>query len=329
MALVLGIDGGGSKTRALLTDEAGHKLGEGLAGCGNHQATGIDRTLEEIRTAAEGALAQAGVAADAVDTVIYGLAGADREKDFNILRPALAALPFRDWDVVCDTITGLRTGSPSGAGVVLVCGTGTNAAGRNRKGETVQTGGMGYFYGDAAGGSHLAAETFRAAVRSWELREVPSRLTADVPAALGYADMDALVNDWLDRDIYHAPNDLCLVLHRTAEAGDELAARLLRECGRELGLAAASVILRLGGADAFGSAGTPVPVVLTGSVLQRGRSPHLLAGLEEALQAQSGGAPYELVIPSLDPVYGAVMLAMDRLGLPVTAETTARFAAPL
>ena len=324
MALILGVDGGGSKTRAVVTDTQGEVRGEGWAGCGNHQAGGIDAALAEIRAAADQAVRSAGASPDEIAAVCYGLAGADRPADFAVLRPALAALPYRNWDVVCDTMTGLRTGSPDGVGVVLVCGSGTNAAGRNARGETVQTGGFGYLYGDAAGGFHMAAETFRAAVRSWEQREIPSRLTQDVPAWYGFETMEQLVNDWLDRGVGQVPPDLTLVLHRAGEAGDELAVRLLANAGRELGLAAASVIIRLGGAAAFGN--RPIPVVLTGSILQKGRSPHLLNALEAALRGKTGAA-FELVIPKIEPVFGAVLLAMDRLGLPVPEDALARWAA--
>lgn len=322
MTLILGVDGGGSKTRAVVTDNNGNILGEGRAGCGNHQTGGIDAALAEIRAACEQAVRAAGAEPDDIAAVCYGLAGADRDTDFAILRPALATLPYRNWDVVCDTITGLRTGSPDGVGVVLVCGSGTNAAGRNARGEMIQTGGFGYLYGDAAGGACMAVETFRAAVRSWELREMPSRLTRDVPAWFGFETMEQLVNDWLDRAVDRVSPDLTLVLHRAAEAGDELAIRLLADTGHELGLAAASVILRLGGPAAFGD--RPISVVLTGSVLQKGRNPHLLAALKETLRSKTG-ASFDLVIPTIEPVFGAVLLAMDRLGLSAPPDARARW----
>jgi N-acetylglucosamine kinase-like BadF-type ATPase len=322
LTLILGVDGGGSKTRAVVTDIRGEIRGEGRAGCGNHQVNGIDAALAEIRAAAEQAVHEAGAVPDEITAACYGLAGADRPADFAILRPALASLPYRNWDVVCDTLTGLRTGSSDGVGVVLVCGSGTNAAGRNARGETIQTGGFGYLYGDAAGGSHMAEETFRAAVRSWEQREIPSRLTQDVPAWYGFETMEQLVNDWLDRGICHVSPELTLVLHRAGEAGDELAVRLLKRTGHELGLAAASVIIRLGGVAAFGN--RPIPIVLTGSVLQKGRSPHLLSALEETLRDKTG-APFELVIPKIEPVFGAVLLAMERLGLPTPEDALLRW----
>jgi N-acetylglucosamine kinase-like BadF-type ATPase len=311
MTYIMGIDGGGSKTFAVVTDEHGKLLGRGVSGGGNHQGPGIDRALASIRAAADQALEQAGLRHGQIDFVEFGLAGADREKDFNILRPALATLPFKKWDLVCDTMEGLRAGSPDNIGVVLVCGSGTNAAGRNRKGQTVQTGGFGYLFGDRTGGEAISRETFSQAVRSWDLREIPSILTEKVPRFFGMQSMEQVYDHFLDNDIYRVPYDLTIVLHEAADEGDELAIRLLREAGTELGLAANSVIRKLGGFE-----GETVPIVLVGSVVQEGRNPHLLQALRDTVSKQTES--FELVIPQIAPAYGAVMLAMDHLQVPVT-----------
>ncbi len=201
----MGVDGGGTKTYTIITDELGNKVGNGLSGRGNHQGYGIEKALTNIKDSIDQALQSAGLAYKDISFTQFGLAGADPEKDFSILLPALKTLPLGEWDLVCDTYEGLRIGSRNNLGVVLVCGTGTNAAGRNKEGTLIQTGGMGYLYGDAAGGSHLAEETFRSAVRSWEFRDIPTVLTTKVPEFFGFQNMDQLVNDFLDRDIYQFP----------------------------------------------------------------------------------------------------------------------------
>jgi N-acetylglucosamine kinase-like BadF-type ATPase len=318
MTYIMGIDGGGSKTFAVLTDERGRLLGRGVSGGGNHQGPGIDQALANIRDSADQALEQAGLTHAEIDFVQFGLAGADRDKDFNILRPALATLPFRKWDLVCDTMEGLRAGSPENIGVVLVCGSGTNAAGRNRDGVTVQTGGFGYLFGDRTGGEALSRETFSSAVRSWDLREIPSVLTDKVPAFLGLSSMAEVYDHFLDDDIYQVPYDLTIVLHEAADEGDELAIRLLRQAGTELGLAANSVIRKLGGMK-----GDTVPVVLVGSVVQEGRNPHLLKALRDTVSLQTES--FEIVIPHMAPVFGSVMLAMDHLQLPVAPTVMNQF----
>jgi N-acetylglucosamine kinase-like BadF-type ATPase len=308
MRIFMGVDGGGSKTHTVIMDETGKNLGSGLSGCGNHQIFGIDKAIKNIWNSIEQALQQAALASSYIDYVQYGLSGADREKDFTILRSALSSFPFRQWDIVCDTMEGLRIGSKENIGVVVVCGSATNVAGRNPKGKTIQTGGFGYLYGDAAGGGHMATETFRAAVRSWELREIPSRLTSLVPEFLGYDSLETMHNHMLDEDIYSVSRDLTQVLHQAADEGDELAINLLRKTGEELGIAAVSVIRRLGGFQGF-----KVPIVLVGSVLQKGRNKNLLNKLYETIAKEK--IEFQLIIPEIEPVYGSVLLAMDQLNV--------------
>ncbi|HEX7056307.1 MAG TPA: BadF/BadG/BcrA/BcrD ATPase family protein [Bacilli bacterium] len=319
MAYIMGVDGGGSKTYTVIVNDSGKLLGHGISGCGNYQMVGIDAAMQNINSSINCALKQANLAAEEIDFTMFGLAGADREKDFSILRPALGKLPLPRWDIVCDTFEGLRTGSPQNIGIVLVCGSGTNAAGKNRQGKTVQVGGFGYFFGDHAGGHEMAQSTFRAAVRSWEGREIPSVLTQKVANYFGFNSMEEVFNYFLDHDIHHLPDgNLTLLLHEAANEGDRLAIRIIEETGYELGIAANSVIRRLGGFP-----GENFPVVLVGSVIQKGRNSYLLNSLHKTIAAENTN--FEFVIPEMAPVYGAVLLAMDELGIKATDDMYKKF----
>ena len=317
MSIVMGVDGGGSKTYTVITDEHGNQLGSGVSGCGNYQTIGIDKATENITESIETALKAAGIEYSDIDYVQYGLAGADREKDINIINEGLKTIPIENWGLVCDTMEGLRIGSDDYTGVVLVCGTGTNASGRNCLGEEIQIGGFGNFYGDWAGGGSMAQETFRAAVRSWELREKPTVLTEKVPRFFKLDSVSEMFNKFLDDDIYHVPAKLAEVLHEAADEGDDVAISILEKTGHELGLAASAVIKNL---ENFKS---PIPVVLVGSVVQKGRNEYLLNALRKTVEKVHESI--EIVIPEMEPVYGAVMLAMDHQSIPVTEEIHHKF----
>jgi N-acetylglucosamine kinase-like BadF-type ATPase len=313
MRYIMGIDGGGTKTLCVIVDENGRFISGGKSLGSNHQTVGIDTALERIQSSINEALMKAGLDAKDISFCQYGLAGADRDIDFSILRPALAALPFSRWDLVCDTYEGLRAGTEDNVGVVLICGTGTNAVGRNLAGETVQVGGIGgYLYGDAAGGSFLAQEAFRAAVRSWEGRIEDSILPQVISDYFQQPSFEVLLNDFLDRNVTNVPNDLAIVLHQTAEKGDAVSIRILQECGKELGLAARAVVRRIGHFP------EKIPVVAVGSIFQKGKSEHLLASLKECMTAEFPGM--YITVPKLEPVFGSVLLGMDALGITVTPE---------
>ncbi|MNI43387.1 BadF/BadG/BcrA/BcrD ATPase family protein [compost metagenome] len=249
----------------------------------------------------------------------FGLAGADRSIDMDKLYPEIdRQLNLHSRDIVCDTMEGLRIGSPDNTGVVLVCGSNTNAAGRNRSGQVVQVGGFDPLFGDRAGGYYLSDQALGRAVRCWEGREPYSDLIKRIPLRLGFSSFAEMLNRYLDDEITAAPLELALTVHESAEAGDWLSCQLLKDMGRELGISAAAVIRRLGGFP-----DEEVPVILTGSILQSGRNPLLLEVLEREVKAEHPLCT--LVIPELPPVFGAVLLAMDHLDIPVTEEILENF----
>ncbi|GIQ70554.1 hypothetical protein DUZ99_15250 [Xylanibacillus composti] len=86
----------------------------------------------------------------------------------------------------------------------------------------------------------------------------------------------------------------------------------------KLGIAAYSVIKRLGNFE-----GDEIPAVLIGSVFQLGKSDKLLAKLKKTVQSQYPDAKY--TVPDKAPVYGAVLLAMDRIGMKADASIYSTF----
>jgi N-acetylglucosamine kinase-like BadF-type ATPase len=317
---ILGLDGGGSKTFVAVVDEKGNLLGKGISGHGNYQnqEVGIDGVLSNYRSAIDMALQEASLSIDDIEFAQFGLAGADREKDFNILRPALKTLGFQAWDLVCDTYEGLRTASRENIGVVLVCGSGTNAAGRNTFGDTKQIGGFGYLFGDTAGGSYLAQEAFRAACRDFERRGLKTTLRKKIADYYKMKDMGEVLDYYYDNDLYQTNLDMCKLLHDAADEGDFVSIDILKYVGRELGIAANSVIYHLGGFN-----DVDIPIVLVGSVVQKGKNEYLLKELENTIRSENQN--FHFVIPKMEPVYGSVLLAMDHLGIQVDREIENKF----
>jgi N-acetylglucosamine kinase-like BadF-type ATPase len=71
---VLGVDGGGRKTYAVVVDAFGTLLGAGQRGPSNWEMAGVDVARDAITEAADGALADAGIARGAIDASVFGLA---------------------------------------------------------------------------------------------------------------------------------------------------------------------------------------------------------------------------------------------------------------
>ena len=149
MTTVLGVDGGGRKTYAVVVDAFGTLLGAGTAGPSNWEMAGVDVARDAITEAADGALADAGIARAAIDASVFGLAGVDWPSDVDRLLAAIGPLglggPCR---ILNDAFVALRAGTVQPWGVVVVAGTGTVAAGRSPAGDEFRTLGEGAIFGD-------------------------------------------------------------------------------------------------------------------------------------------------------------------------------------
>lgn len=311
MKYFLGVDGGATKTLAVVCDALGHELARACTGGGNHQTDrpGAERN---IANAVDGALGAAGLSKQQTAAAVFGLAGADREVDFRILRPMLAELSLPRWDLVCDTVIALKAGTRKDYGLVSICGTGTNTVAIDRSGRMLQIGGFGYVYGDFGGGGELAAEVFRSVIRAWEGRGPETLLTGPTLELLGYRDVEQMYGDMLDNGKY-PPSGLARLLFAVADQ-DEVARGILMRQGIELGRTACAAIKKLG------MQGDTFDGVLAGSVLTRGdrNGQYVRTYMEREVMAAAPGCSLRAL--DSEPVLGALLMAMRMDGAVVAPD---------
>src|SRR5579875_489439 len=87
----VGVDGGGSKTLAVVVDEQGSERGRGLAGSGNQSVVGLEVAVAQLRTAVERALQEAGCTLP-LRAAWLGVAGTDSGEDQDRLLPCVSSL---------------------------------------------------------------------------------------------------------------------------------------------------------------------------------------------------------------------------------------------
>jgi len=200
MRVVLGVDGGASKTHALVADQRGRVLGFGEAGSGNHQSRGLEPALQEIERAVRQAVEAARLPAArhpaaSIDLGCFCLAGADLPEDYALLQNAVEGLGLTGNVVLKnDTLAALRAGLTRPWGVVVICGSGFNAAGRSRDGREIILPGLGPVSGDWGGGEDLSQEMIRLVMRAWDGRGQPTLLTRMVLEALSAPSEAALLS---------------------------------------------------------------------------------------------------------------------------------------
>ncbi len=307
--LLLGVDGGNTKTVALVARSDGTVVGTGRkTACSDPYAVGMAAALEVIVSTAGAALAEAGVGVGAgsrVRAAGFSLAGADWPEDKVELGAALAA----HWPEPCivnDAIGALRAGIPVGPGVAVTVGTGAATGARGHDGSTWHTS----FWQEPQGARELGVKALQAVSRAALGLEPPTLLTDRVLERLGEGTVEAALRRASTRgpDRLREPAILARVLLDAAEAGDATAIQIVTAHGQALGHYALAAARRVGIDDG------PFDLALMGGVLR-----HPGALFRNAIvEAVVAGAPQVRVVhPVLEPAAGALLLAFDAAGLAV------------
>ena len=183
--LVIGIDGGGSTTVALIAD-ATEVIGRAEAGPSNMQAVGVTRALKAIEDAIAAAFAAAGRPPAKVRVAVLGLAGADRPQEQDLVRTWAERFGLATQvQVVNDAQLLLAAGTPEGWGIALVAGTGSIAFGRTRDGKIGRAGGWGYLLGDEGSAYALVINALQEVAHAADGRGQPTILTERLIYAVG------------------------------------------------------------------------------------------------------------------------------------------------
>lgn len=239
----VGIDGGGSKTRAVVVDARGKECGRGLAGSTNYNTVGIERAVEHIRSAVEEAVTIAGCSLP-LKAAWLGLAGIDRPADRDVLLPNLhfVAESIRltnDADLVLSALE-------ERAGVALIAGTGSIALGQDGCGRVERIGGWGHILGDEGSGYDIGRRALQAAARASDGRGPETRLLELVLHHWELTSADEIIGKVYSNSDNAAIAEISSLTLRAAREGDRTAHEIVRKAARELAHAVVTVSNKLG-----------------------------------------------------------------------------------
>ena len=238
MMYAVGIDGGGSKTLAVVVDASGKECGRGMAGSSNYAAIGISQAVRHIRSAVEEAVRVVGCALP-LQAAWLGLAGIDRPGDSDVLLPYLQSLArivllTNDAELV---LSGLR----DTVGIALIAGTGSIALGRDKHGNVARAGGWGHIIGDEGSGYDLGRHCLQAVSRAVDGRGPATIL---VQSLLGYWKLDS-ASDMIGKVYPDCDKatiaSLSALVFAAARDSDEVARGIVEDAAHELALAALAV----------------------------------------------------------------------------------------
>lgn len=313
--IILGVDGGGTKTHALALNERGNILGSGIGGRSNYHTIGLAPALDALADVTQQALS--GLNGQQADIAIYCLGACDSAVDEQRLTDGLSALNHSK-RLICynDSFAALRAGSTRPYGVVVICGTGFNAGGIAPDGRQARLYSLGALTGDWGGGYSIGEAIFAAVFRADDWRGEPTMLTEMLLKALNYPDLINLAQA-ISEHRFTSPQIgiLAPLAFEAAEVGDAVAKGIILRQADEIAVAASAMLRRLEMTD------LEVDVIVSGGVI-KGRGSLLLDSIRDQLSAQYPRAYVHSL--NMPPVIGAVCLGFDAMSIPAPDLETLR-----
>lgn len=303
MKTVMGIDGGGTQTSAVILDADGNLLGLGCAGPSNPNAVGLDQSLAALNEAMASACKGAEIKLDGIDSVFLGLSGLpriNREAFKETLTDKLAFTASQTFAIDHDLHIALTGGLAGEPGMVLVVGTGSACYGLKEDGSRSQAGGWGYLVDDFGSAYWIGLQALAAVAQSTDHRAGPTALTHSIKEALHLDEMSQLISRIYDPNFSRAEiASLAPHVFYTATSGDATSLAIIYRGCEELARMATTVAQELHWNNA------PLKIVITGGVARAKKQ--FMDPLKAALKNNLPLAT--LIKPILPPIFGAAMLA--------------------
>ena len=299
--LIIGVDGGGSKSIGAAADLDGHVLADYRSGGINYYQIGMDQArdhLKEIVNALEE------ICGGACRLLSVGMPALDTTADEDTLR-AFAGDAFDPQSLIlesdaCMALEGMTGGDK---GMIVICGTGSMALLDDGQKQSV-AGGWGYLLGDPGSGYGIAMAGLRAAIRAWEGTGPETALADRARAYWKLKQPRDLIG--LIYDPACGPDTVARFageVFSLAEAGDREALDIIREQTRRVAWQAASLLQNAPGVEKVG---------LYGGIFQH--QPLARRLFADALRERLPGHPIQIVKPEYPPEIGAVIRGFKRLG---------------
>jgi glucosamine kinase len=303
---VLGVDGGGTRTRCVVVESGGGVLGSAEAGPSNYLRVGLEEALANVRESVVAAAEAAGVVLPAI-CASYCLAGTGRPHDHDIVLRGVSGLDLAERPLVyTDAEAALAGAHALEPGAIVIAGTGAVAYGLDAGGSLHRADGWGPLLGDEGSGYWIGREALQAVMRAHDHRGPATSLTGALLSALQAREPPQLVNSL---SIAGADSSdvaaLAAVCARAAHQGDTVASSIMRLAGTHLAASAAAVL------SAMALRQRPA-IAVTGGVFQ---DVIVRQAFEAALRESHPDA--NLRPPRFPAGIGAALLALHACGLQV------------
>ena len=312
--ILIGIDGGATRSHAVAVDSDGNVLGTSQAGSLNFFGASLGETRRSLNDLVQPLKTLLG-AGNEFHRIVIGSAAlfsdATREQTEML---CLGILPLDRTRMVSDWQSAYFGASLGTAGLLVISGTGSIVIARNEAGEFYQLGGWGHLLGDAGSAYWIALESVKAVIAAREGLGAKTALTKLVHEWFEVRELTEIVP--IIYDPRHTKEKLAALAQYLSEQGgaeDELFRVICRRAGEAL----TEQTVRAVALAKFRT--VPIPAYPCGGVLE-----HNELVRNSFLQTLQKSIPIKLEPARLSPMLGAAIMALANAGATLSEDLIAR-----
>ncbi|MGG1442515.1 BadF/BadG/BcrA/BcrD ATPase family protein [Brevibacillus laterosporus] len=318
---LLAVDGGGTKSLAMLLTYNQQVLGTGRAGSCNYHGKGVEPATYELKMAIRRAMNEAMPpqlqdhsqtnASLHVDCAVFGLAGLDTSYDRAIILKLVNQVLFdlniqiKQLVVENDCVAALIGATGGKPGILAIAGTGSIVCGIGTDGKRGRVGGWGHLVGDEGSGYWIGNQALTAIFRASDGRSDTTLLTDEVLAYLQMDDVEQLFHWVYNEKTYSVDRvgELSRLVSKAAQQGDQTAHKILEKAADELFTGIKTVM------DQLDLQEQACPIILQGGVLK-----HEPLVRQRLIQLISEHAPKAIVDDNeQEPIKGVIAMGFSAM----------------
>ncbi|QKY71683.1 N-acetylglucosamine kinase [Lentibacillus sp. CBA3610] len=299
MGYVMGIDGGGTKTKAVIADMNGKVVVAHTTNSTNPNITSkhkLKNTLETLFISIE---KSSGIAMKNIKSVCAGVSGAGNEANKTILSDLIESclpdgIPVR---IEADTVNALYSGTYGAPGIVQISGTGSITYGINRQLKHERAGGWGYLFGDEGSGYDIGRQGIISALKSADGRGPETVMLSMIYSHFDVNDAQSLIqNVYSSTTPKNKISPIAEIVFEAYKQHDPSAQAILHQAAKEMAISIETVYEKL-----FQS-GEETEVVLCGGVFsEKDILPELIK------RELNHDIATDVTLPEMPPVGGSVI----------------------
>ncbi len=238
MKYLIGMDGGGTKTKCVLTDINLNPIYETTGGASNFLVIGTETVSETILNLVNECASSQNISINDIESIVLGTTGGGRRNDAELLEKKIfedakrKSIPINKFRVDSDARIALEGAFSGKAGSILIAGTGSIMFGKDDKGEIHRVGGFGRYIGDEGSGYRIGRKGLNAVARFMDGRAKSTKIADLLDQEFSISTSEQLITE-VYRNNFNIASVAPLVFE-AAESGDKIAQRILEDEADEL-----------------------------------------------------------------------------------------------